>query len=143
MLSDQNNVNKLYKNEYHSNIAGLRIHYFALHTFAQNRSFKRVTMSNSFNCSFKKSDYEGIALVALNPNPCSQWPKRALMFWKANFLYMLYNILFTYPKSENQNLVLTVKEGLRVMKQFSSLFHAAPDRNWFLRLMSHRCAKEV
>ena len=35
-----------------------------------------------------------------------------------------------------------------LIKQYSSmlqylLFHAAPVRNWFLRLMSHRCEKVV
>ena len=55
---------------------------------------------------------------------------------------MLFNILFTYPKSENQKFGSLKRPRVLVVKQYSSLlqymlFHAASDINWFLRLMSH------
>ena len=50
---------------------------------------------------------------------------------------MLFNILFTYPKVRT-NEAIQYSSMLQYM-----LFHAAPDRNWFLRLMSQRCAKVV
>ena len=53
---------------------------------------------------------------------------------------------FCLPIQNVKTKTLFLKEGQRVMKQNRSmlqykLFHTAPNRNWFLRLMSHSCAK--
>ena len=55
---------------------------------------------------------------------------------------------FCLPIQKVRTKTWFLKEGMRAMKQNSSmfqykLFHAAPDRNWFLHLMSHSCAKVV
>ena len=94
---------------------------------------KKVTMSESL-------------LLLLTLIHAANGPKGLSCFEKQTF-YICFTT-FCLPIQKVRTKTWFLKEELRVVKQCSSLlkymlFHAAPDRNWFLHLMSHRCAKVV